>query len=363
MVNAIHSDGGFIGQKRSLGDHLRFQSPGTGFARNRDKTSLSHQVEKTSLILSCPSCSAQYFADDKAIGENGRTVRCAACAHAWFAKPELSLEQALSASDLSREKVERVRHADAAEPVSPHLAYREKEFARRQSGSRIAAISAWSVSAVLFFGLGAGAVVKRDSVVRFWPQASSAYAMAGLDTNRYGLEFGPVLAERTFDGTTPVLSISGDVLNVTNRFQSVPMVKVDLRDDNGRNVESILISLDHDVLGPGEKGGFVTRMDSPPLEAFDLAMSFVEPDSVDMRLVQPALPAPDASHDETHDDASSHGETHASDVNAHGAEPTSHGETHDDTQAVASETHQELPAEPHDEHAPAEADPHGSSHG
>lgn len=250
------------------------------------------------MILSCPSCSAQYFADDKAIGENGRTVRCAACAHSWFARPELSLEEKFNESDLSREKVERIRKAQDTTPVAPHQAYREKEFAKRTQGSRVAALTAWTGSAVIFFGLGAGAILKRDDVVKHWPQASSAYAMAGLEVNRFGLEFGPIDAERTFDGTTPVLNLSGAILNTSGKFQTVPSVRIDLRDDRGRNVDFILIDLEEPALGPGESSRFQTRIDSPPLEAFDLAMSFVEPKANQMMAeVGPDLHP--ASHTET----------------------------------------------------------------
>lgn len=40
--------------------------------------------------LICPSCAAEYEIDATAIGENGRTVRCASCASEWFQQPERS---------------------------------------------------------------------------------------------------------------------------------------------------------------------------------------------------------------------------------------------------------------------------------
>ena len=43
------------------------------------------------MILTCPSCETQYFADDSTIGESGRTVKCAACGHNWFVRPEAAL--------------------------------------------------------------------------------------------------------------------------------------------------------------------------------------------------------------------------------------------------------------------------------
>lgn len=294
------------------------------------------------MILSCPSCSAQYFADDKAIGENGRTVRCAACGHSWFARPELSLEEKFNASDLSREKVERIRQKQDGPDLAPHQAIREKEFARKENGSRMAALAAWTGSAAIFFGLGAGAVIKRDDVVKYWPEASSAYAMAGLDVNRYGLEFGPVDAERTFDGTTPILNLSGVVTNPTGKAHYVPELRIDLRDDHGRNVDSVLITLDQTMLAPGEEGHFMTRIDSPPLEAFDLAMSFVEPPKADTRLADISEDAHAATHTETH------GENH--DTSA-AQDDGGHDEHHD-------EAEQPVDSDNDTGHAPANDDGH-----
>ncbi|HUH22434.1 MAG TPA: MJ0042-type zinc finger domain-containing protein, partial [Brevundimonas sp.] len=44
------------------------------------------------MILTCPSCATSYFVSDEAIGPNGRSVRCKACAHNWRATLEEPLE-------------------------------------------------------------------------------------------------------------------------------------------------------------------------------------------------------------------------------------------------------------------------------
>lgn len=43
------------------------------------------------MIIACPACNTRYVVPENAIGDNGRTVRCAKCKHSWFQEPEFDL--------------------------------------------------------------------------------------------------------------------------------------------------------------------------------------------------------------------------------------------------------------------------------
>ncbi len=218
------------------------------------------------MILICPSCETQYFADDATIGDSGRTVKCAACSHSWFVDGEGAVaKEPVSTADAEQQAVR-----------GAHEAYREQVRQRRKRKSRIAALSSWLVMAAIFFSLGAMAVIMRNEVVRLWPESAVVYKFAGLEVNRFGLEFGPIEADRTFDGTTPVLNVSGMVYNVSRQDRVTPKVRIGLRDEYQREVAYILADIEPGTVLVDKSGRFTAKLEDPPVESFDLELSFLE---------------------------------------------------------------------------------------
>lgn len=219
------------------------------------------------MILTCPKCETQYFADDATIGDHGRTVKCAACGNSWFVPGKLGQ----NADNLSTPESE-----DAKAAMGAHDAYRRSVREKRRKKSRFAALLSWGVSAALFFGIGAATILMRNDIVKIWPQSASAYTLVGLEVNQFGLEFTETSHRRTFDGTTPILNVTGRVLNVSNTAQLSPDVRVGLRDDAGREVAHILAKIEPTEIKPGAIGTFVAILESPPVDAYDLELSLIQ---------------------------------------------------------------------------------------
>jgi len=176
------------------------------------------------MILTCPSCDTQYFADDATIGDSGRSVKCAACNHSWHV------------------------HGDGGGKNGPAIA------------------------------AAGGAHEVRNDVVRIWPQSAEAYKGLGLEVNRFGLDFNTIEPLRTFDGTTPVLTVTGTVVNISSISQPGANVFISLRDENGIEVGSLTAPMSPWSLAPGAEATFEARLENPPVAAFDLELSFISSD-------------------------------------------------------------------------------------
>lgn len=213
------------------------------------------------MILTCPSCETQYFADDATIGDSGRSVKCAACGHSWHVHGTGGVSESGVA---------------VAAAGGAHEAYRERVRERRHRKSRFAASMSWFMSGTVFAGLIASALIFRNDVVRVWPEAARAYKGLGLDVNRFGLDFNTIEPTRTFDGTVPVLTVRGSVVNISSITQPGADIRISLRDENGMEVGMLRAQMSPWSLPPGGEATFEARMENPPVAAFDLELSFID---------------------------------------------------------------------------------------
>lgn len=212
------------------------------------------------MILTCPSCETQYFADDSTIGDSGRSVKCAACAHSWHVQGSGGLNSGVP----------------VAVAGGAHETYRERLRARRMRKSRFAASMVWFLSGIVFTSLIASALIFRNDIVAVWPEAARVYKALGFQVNRFGLDFNTVEPTRTFDGTTPVLTVTGSVVNISSLTQPGADVRISLRDENGVEVDFMIATMSATSLPPGGQARFQARMENPPVAAFDLELSFVD---------------------------------------------------------------------------------------
>lgn len=166
-------------------------------------------------------------------------------------------------------------------PAAPaHEVYRERLREQRREKSRFAAVFSWLFVGGLFAAGMFAAFMFRNDVVKVWPQSAAAYQLAGLDVNRFGMDFADIERARTFNDTIPIVTVTGRTLNVARTAVETPGVRVDLRDEAGKVVATRYSFITPGELEPGDSGQFGVVVEPAPVESFEIVVSFVERSAV-----------------------------------------------------------------------------------
>jgi hypothetical protein len=222
---------------------------------------------------------------------SGRTVRCAKCGHSWHQDPAVDSPKpvtveapAAASADAEPGPVESrggeaagsgsgaafqgMAAAPAAGSRAPSAPSKRRSFGRYGP-----------LAAVVLLGLAlvAAAYQFRVDIVRVWPQSASLYGLVGMEINTRGLWFRDVTYEREFQDGMHILVLEGRIVNITGEPQSVPPVRVSLRDAEQRELYHWTFTVDEKRLDADASSPFVTRLSSPPLDARDVEIRFVQP--------------------------------------------------------------------------------------
>jgi hypothetical protein len=142
------------------------------------------------------------------------------------------------------------------------------------TGAGVAA--GWIALAAILLLIVWGGVRYRETIASVWPQTSSLYAAIGMPVNSRGLAFTGVSYRRDSEAGQLVLTVKGNVVNVSAREIAVPRIEVVLTDNNQHRLDRWLFSAGVERLKPGQKTAFATRRTNPPEDARHLEMGFAE---------------------------------------------------------------------------------------
>mgnify|MGYP005751668221 FL=1 len=222
------------------------------------------------MILTCPACATRYLADEAAIGPSGRMVRCASCGHTWHQAPPI--EPVVDPDEGFDMPLDTDGAAAVAEETAP-----PPESGEEGGGAGV--VLGWVLLLALTAAVVAGAYVFRDRIVEAVPQTERIYALVGLSPNPTGLELLSPYFERSMKNGEPVLTVFGEVVNVSTRTVSVPPIRVSLRDAANAEVFAWTKTLDQPELVPGATASFATSIANPPLEAVDVRIEITRPEA------------------------------------------------------------------------------------
>ncbi|MGY6569490.1 MAG: DUF3426 domain-containing protein [Salinarimonas sp.] len=242
------------------------------------------------MLIVCPSCESEFAIDPALLRPNGRKLRCASCREVFFIDaPEddddLDADDPVAASLARRMRGESpdgpeiavaASNARAAAPTLRAERASPGWLSRLASGiaGGLARIPVTPILAMLLVGIVIGALIGRESVVRQVPATAGLFEMAGMPVNLRGLELMEVASERTREDDGEYLSVTGTIVNRTDRSHMVPPIAIILREEAGQPVYSWNVEADRRTLHPGENVRFRARLVAPPPEARQVLVRF-----------------------------------------------------------------------------------------
>lgn len=281
------------------------------------------------MLIVCPTCATSYMIEPASLGPAGRTVRCARCKASWFAggaapavahfvddviaeaeardnpaahaaaggADDFGDEPAQPAAQISEAASPTEDHAfrDAplptqdAPPIVPPMAEPPvvdtapddvESFAARRTRMHVRRkekrkSSKWTAIILVLFGFNVALVGARNEVVRYLPQTAGLFAAIGLPVNLRHLTFEDVKINKEEHDGVPVLTVEGTIASQSNKAVEVPRMRFAVRNATGQEIYAWTARPSRSILEPGQKLPFRSRLASPPADASDVLVRFV----------------------------------------------------------------------------------------
>jgi hypothetical protein len=115
----------------------------------------------------------------------------------------------------------------------------------------------------------------RADFVRAMPQTASFYAWIGLPVNLRGLAFDGLATSTEQHENVPILVVEGNIVNDTHKMAEVPHLRFAVRNAARQEIYSWTAAPPRATLAPGNGLAFRTRLASPPPDAHDVLVRFL----------------------------------------------------------------------------------------
>jgi hypothetical protein len=205
-------------------------------------------------------------------------ISCASCGHSWIEGKAVELV------DISPRKVPAViEHgfepdSEVKRLVEASRRAREVFAVKRQQ--RLGRLRGWAILGACVLAPVAAAASFPEVVVGIAPVTMRAYDVVGYSVNIYGLEVRRVEQQYAIVDGMRVLSIKGEISNVSGSNKKIPWLRFGLKDGQQLEVYNWTLDTGARSLRAGESTNFVTRVASPPETAKNLQIRFAHRDEI-----------------------------------------------------------------------------------
>ena len=276
------------------------------------------------MIISCPNCSTQFRLNADLLGDTGRNVKCAKCAHRWFAEATSLSEEPVRAAaprqsapkpaappppappppsppppappppveakaeDDAPPALEAAPPSDEEDEAfaSPPPIPTEEEIARFQTKPQPERKSTLKWWILLFVGVvvvvGCLFYFPRD-IVAFYPPTNKLYAALGMasDVLGSGLEITDYDIQSRQEGQ--VRAIKGKVKNTTSHVIDVPPLIGTIKDSKNKVLRIWFFRTKEPRVLPGESVVYETELRNPPRGGTKVDITFITEAEMDVR--------------------------------------------------------------------------------
>ncbi len=282
-----------------------------------------------SMIITCPNCATGFKVSEAVFANGARKVRCAECSHSWMqelpaaetgvddplddilseAPPAISQDGEEDDADEFDVEMPEFEHAENEEhpeqdndseditdnddadmdeitPISflddiesearqgPGETAKNTKSAPSQLRRRLVPMAAAACLALL----AGSSVYFRSAISSYIPALAPVYGAIGLPVNLLGIEFAGISLKQKYENGFPVLSVEGEVINISSRQRRIPDVRLALQGPKGTEIYHWSINIGRAAIEPEQRVKFTTRLASPPQEASKIEIRFNTPE-------------------------------------------------------------------------------------
>jgi predicted Zn finger-like uncharacterized protein len=237
------------------------------------------------MIVACPACATRYDFPAQRFSANGTMVRCVECGHNWIESRPVEIidiqprplpgppATAVAEAEIDLPEEREIRRlTEAARIAREEFDVRQRRRRREQLG--------WAAFALAALSPIAAAFMMPEATVRLMPSSMRLFDALGMPVNIYGLEMRRVEQQHIMVDGTRVISIKGEIVNVSDEDRKVPSLRFILKDGTQGDVYAWTLDAGIRPLRPGEMTTFTTRVASPPPAAEDVQIRFAHADEI-----------------------------------------------------------------------------------